>query len=196
MIGFTSNSQANQDRFVWEVTEGKRNGTFLDVGAWPFVGNSNSHALEQIGWRGLLVDTVKLGENLKRRRSPFLQADAVKVKWVDVLHRHKFPLAMDYLSLDVDDATADTLLAMPLDKLKFGVITIEHDSYRLGPGPRDVMRERLKSHGYDLICEDVMTEFPTPGNWVCFEDWWVSSNLSSAANRFRCVGKKSTEIFE
>ncbi len=191
-MNFTSTSQAGQDRFVWAVTKQKRNGTFLDIGAWPFVGNSNSLALEQQGWRGLLVDTND--EFVKKRRSPFVQGDAVKLPWLKLLNRYFRSPEIDFLSLDVDDATTDTLLALPLNQYKFGIICIEHDSYHLGPGPRDVQRGVLALGGYSLVCEDVMVEYPTPGNFVAFEDWWVSPKFEAASNRFRCKGKKWMEI--
>lgn len=191
-MSFTSQSQAGQDRFVWEVTGHKSGGTFLDIGAWPFVVNSNTFALEKMGWRGLLVDLQ--AQNGKQRVSPLLQCDATKINWLESWNKFRLPKRIDYLSLDVDEFTTETLIGLPLNKLRFRVLTVEHDSYWLGPGPRDKQREILKSLGYDLVCEDVMVEYPTPGDWVCFEDFYVSPELSRAADRFRCVGKKWTEI--
>lgn len=188
-----STSQAGQDRFVRTLIP-NRKGTFLDIGAWPFVGNSNSHSLELIGWKGLLVDLCSDGDGLKQRKSPFVKADATNADWVALFRKYQLPATIDYLSLDVDEFTTETLIGLPLDKLKFRVLTVEHDSYWLGPGPRDKHREILKAAGYDLICEDVMVEFPTPGSFVCFEDWWVAPEMRITAKRFRSKGKLWSEI--
>lgn len=191
---FTSFSQAGQDRFVWEVTGHKTNGTFLDIGSGEVTSCSNSYGLEQMGWRGLMVDLHRDVKGLAKRKSPFLQADTTTVRWLDVLRRYRIPLKIDFLSLDVDDATTDTLIHIPLGQIHFGVICIEHDSYRLGPGPRDTMREILKSAGYQLICEDVRIAYPTPGDLVEFEDWHVAPALAERAKPFQSKLKMWSEI--
>lgn len=173
-------SQAGQDRFVWELLP-KRFGLFIDIGCggdqW-----SNTLALEQQGWRGLLFD---IGEGSAiGRLSEYHQTDATVVNWKKLLGPVDY---FDYLSLDIDSASLAALKNMPLAQMHFGVITIEHDSYRFGNAARDEMRRILSGAGYDLICEDVMIEDP-------FEDWWVSPALSKAADKFRCKRKKWHEI--
>lgn len=188
----TSHSQCGQDLFVHELLP-KKIGFFLDIGAWPFVGNSNSQALEQLGWRGMMVDLRKDGNGLKQRKSRFVQADATTFPWLKYIKRFRLPTQMDYLSLDVDEYTTETLIGLPLDTLRFRVLTVEHDSYWLGPGPRDKNRAILTAAGYDLVCEDVMVNYPE-GEINAFEDWWVSPDLSAAANRFRSKRKFWSEI--
>jgi len=178
---------------VWQVTRQKTNGTILDIGAWPVNACSNSYALEQHGWHGLMVDLVTDEEGMQNRHSLFLMADAIKVNWLWELRKRKMPMTIDFLSLDVDDATADTLLKMPLNILHFGIICIEHDSYRIGPGPRNVMRALLKQANYHLICEDVLIHYPE-GETNAFEDWWVSKSWLANAERFRCKNKLWSEI--
>lgn len=191
---FKSCSQAGQDKFVWEVTGHKTNGTFLDIGSGEVTYCSNTYALEQQGWRGLLMDLHRDADGLAKRKSPFLQTDSTTVRWLEVLRRYKLPLTIDFLSLDVDDATTDTLIKIPLGQIHFGVICIEHDSYRLGPGPRDTMREILKAAGYHLICEDVQIDYPKPGDTVEFEDWHVAPRLTEAAKPFQSKLKMWSDI--
>jgi hypothetical protein len=70
---------------------------------------------------------------------------------------------------------------MPLDTVRFRILTVEHDAYRFGDGPRNAMRERLRGLGYDLLCPDVRHE------WNAFEDWWIDRELvpEAVAGPFR-----------
>lgn len=173
MSAFESHSQAGQDVFVYETLvkgRGIINGTFLDIGACEPINLSNTYALEQIGWRGLLVDNDPGSELVCQpvRTSPFLLADATRIDWFTVLPKYFGELRqIDYLSLDVNGATLDVLREMPLYVWRFAVITIEHDSYRFGPERRDAMRGILNKHGYRLERKDICH------GGVPFEDWWV-----------------------
>jgi FkbM family methyltransferase len=52
-----SYSQAGQDLWVLEILKGKKNGFFLDVGAYDGIKYSNSFLLEkEFGWSGLLIE--------------------------------------------------------------------------------------------------------------------------------------------
>lgn len=185
----TSTSQAWQDIFAYEMCGHKTDGTFLDVGSYNVVCCNNSYGLERIGWRGLMVDVFRHTEALPRRTSPFLQADATKIDWLAEIGKAGLPRTIDYLSLDVDEATLATLMSMPLSVLKFNVITVEHDAYKLGNGPRDMMRGILA--GYDLVCSDVLIDGFGP-----FEDWYVDRKLSEKADRFRSHQKRFQEIIK
>lgn len=186
---FSSSSQAGQDVFAYEVCGRKKDGTFLDVGSYNVVCCNNSYALERVGWRGLMVDVFRDEENLPQRESQFVQANATNLDWLFQLEQAGLPEHLDYLSLDVDADTLATLANMPLRELRFNVISIEHDAYRLGPATRDNMRRVLKTFGYDLVCADVII----PGFGEA-EDWWCSPELSDQAKPFRCNGKPYTEI--
>jgi|SRR5688572_19457912 len=192
---FHSASQAGQDVFCYEVSGQAKNLSFLDVGSYNVVSCSNSYALERIGWRGLMVDIFKDEENLPRRKSPFLQADARNVNW-----QHELTVAglwphVTYLSLDCDGATLEVLGGLPLHELSFDVITIETDEYVNGQEPKGTILECLKGHGYDIVCPDVKIEIPGYINGP-FEVWAVAPSLSRAADRFRCEGKYWQQILE
>lgn len=180
-----------QDVFAHEVTGRKTDGRCVDVGAYNLVMCNNSYALEQLGWECLMVDLFKDEENLPKRTGVFIQGDATKLDW----HRILGDSYWDYLSLDVDDATLDTLKMLPLRNVRFGCITIEHDAYRVGNGPRDEMRRILRSWDYDLVCADVTINYPD-GSLIAVEDWWVTPELSAQANRFRSTGKLWDEILK
>jgi hypothetical protein len=184
-------SQAGQDQFVHAIHGGVP-GTFLDIGCHEPVYISNTYALEQLGWRGLLVDIVpEFGPRIaEKRTSPFLCADATTIDWVIAVRDYSLPKTVDYLSFDLDEAGASALARMPWTTLRFRILTVEHDAYRFGDGPRQAMRALLRGHGYDLLCPDVCNGGPEYGLTVDFEDWWVDPTQvdMNIANKFRTTG--------
>lgn len=164
-------SQAGQDRFVFEMLVKRnttKNGRFLDIGCCEPIILNNTFALEQFGWTGLLFDmdpnAVKLCREM--RCNQVIHADTTAFDWAGVPNK-KF----DYLSLDVDSATLDTLRGLLKGGIEFRIATIEHDSYRFGDIPRDTMRHLLVDAGYVLFMADVMH------NSCPFEDWWIHPTL-------------------
>lgn len=182
-VEFISRAQCGQDIFARTLVGDS--GTFLDIGANAPVVRSNSYALEQIGWRGLLVDNS--GESMeaceRERSAHFYFTDAAQPQnWQAALAQAKLPIyEIDYLSLDVDEATMDCLIHFPLDVVSFGVITLEHDAYRFGSQRRDDMVAILKQHKYTVLCADVCDQ------GMSFEIWAVDPKLVNmeVANKFR-----------
>ena len=176
MKPFDSQSyQAHQDVFVDDRLGDT--GTFLDIGACEPKDLSNTWALEQVGWTGTLIEmgAEQCARLRAGRAARVVQADATKLDWTELFPSRITGMAalslIDYLSLDIDEGTLPCLQGMPLNRLRFKIITIEHDAYRLGNGPRDAMREILTRAGYHLERADVCSDQGGPGN--PFEDWWV-----------------------
>ena len=194
-------SQAGQDRFAFAMVGNHKAGTFLDIGAGHPTYFNNTYALDKIGWHGICVELeskeycshVPLDQEYKmmRPRTVFHCGDATKINWEDLLLNK----GVDYLSLDVDDATSATLQSIPLDKLRFKVITIEHDKYHRGDGLQQEIRRTLEAHGYSLVCSDVNVHWQ--GRDVAFEDWFVDSKAVPAAliEQYRCDNQPWTTIF-
>lgn len=177
--GSRSNSQACQDLFVLEMLKGKRNGTFLEIGANSATENSNSVVLEtDFDWRGLLVEYDRSFEREYRqlRKSPYIIADARSVDYKDRLK--DFPANIDYLQIDLEAENRSTLDVLEkLDRevfpeYKFATVTFEHDIYR-GDffDTRKISREIFSRNGYRLLFPDVSFR----GN--SFEDWYVHGDL-------------------
>lgn len=176
-------SQAGQDTFVLRALKWKREGTFLEIGANDPVLSSNTCLLsDEFGWRGIAIelDGSFAPKWAKRRpESVFIAGDATKMDWDKVLAG---VTAFDYLSLDIDppEATLAVLEALPLDRVRFSVITYEHDAWRGDFGPRERSREILKAHGYKLAVPDVKTfvfwpyQGPDPQT---FEDYWCDPQV-------------------
>jgi hypothetical protein len=178
MKAFNSRSQSGQDQFVYArvVLDAKRRiGSFLDVGcSVPFAGN-NTAALEELGWRGLLVDInpTAVEECRRQRLSPAVCADATQADWKRLTQERGLGPAIDYLSLDVDDVPGEPSKVVKALKnllavgLTFAVITVEHDRYRLGDAARDELRTIL-TPAYELAQADVTDQ------GLEYEDWWVA----------------------
>lgn len=170
--------QAGQDQFVHFMLDGTSSALkYLDVGAnHPTVIN-NTYALEKRGWSGMCVDLVAdqfaALYASQRPHTVLVCGDAVTMDWDDVVRRNPWMLeTIDYLSFDIDDATLPALTRLPWDRLKFKVLTVEHDGYRLGDGVRQAVRKIISSQGYELLCADVKVD--VAGVLCPFEDWWFA----------------------
>lgn len=202
MTTFTSFSQAGQDRLVFELIvkpENLLDGRYVDIGACHPAVISNTYALDRRGWDGIMADNDPGAVDLllAQRSGLVIPGDATKIDWGEVMEKRWGNALVDYVSIDIDQATEAALLNFVITRtscrnnLGVRVMTVETDVYRLGTGPRDRMREILmEQHGMDLVCADVCA-----ATGEVFEDWWCHPELSTRADRFRCVGKKWTEIF-
>lgn len=164
-----------QDLFVLSVLKGKRNGSYLEIGSGdPFIHNNTALLETEFGWRGISIDnSPALCYNFKEnRRNTIICADANEIGYPDLFDKHCVDPVVDYLQIDCDEASIEILKKLPLKTHKFGVISFEHDCYRLGTEIRDEARALLKQHGYVLLVNDVsFTE-------ICsYEDWYVHPDV-------------------
>lgn len=191
MIGkkLESNSQAAQDRFAHDIIGDL--GTFLDIGSGHPIEISNSYALEKLGWKGLCVDEGDVEELYKQhRKSKFVRTDSTKCDFGKLITENFESPNIDYLSLDVDQATLPTLHNLLKSKARFKVITVEHDRYRFGQETADKMRLLFENAGYTLVCKDVCS------HGIPYEDWWVDISKVDwgRVGTVVCCGKEGTEI--
>lgn len=164
-------SQAFQDMFVLTMLNGKRNGTFFEIGCGDPVFRSNTKLLEEWGWSGVCIDldqTETAKYAAERKASRVITGDATALNYDDLVVKD-----YDYLQVDVNPAlnSFTALLRLPLDKHRFAVITFEHDDYCY-PGIKERSRRYLQSHGYVLVAGDI-----APDRYNSFEDWWAHPDL-------------------
>jgi len=159
-----------QDLFVLTMLNGKRNGTFLEIGCGDPVAGSNTKLLEEWGWTGLAFDIDSgLSERfLVQRECSFSAADATRLDFNELIV-HDY----DYLQIDIEPPLDSfrVLLRIPLDRYRFAIITFEHDDYR-DLGTRQRSRAYLRSHGYLLVVGDIAIN-----DYEACEDWWVHPEL-------------------
>lgn len=152
---FKPNGLVHQDLFVYKILGKIQNGTFLDIGAGNCVDHGNNTLqLAKIGWNGIGFDICKnfeYGWNFVRNQK-FICEDVTTIDWNKIICENPiFNQTIDYLSFDVDDATSLAMKHFPWDKIRFKVITIEHDCYRIGDSIKNEQREILKKFGYLLL---------------------------------------------
>ena len=193
---FISNSQVCQDVFAYKILGRKKNGTYLDIGAGDCIAQGNNTLrLADIGWTGIGVDIQDCciwGWN-NIRKHPYICDDITNINWDKYINEYSIlQSSIDYLSFDVDDATILAANNFPWDKIRAKVITIEHDSYRVGDNVKNILRNILSSKGYELLCSDVIIG----ENKAIFEDWWVDPKQvdMSIAEKYRCDKVKGNDI--
>lgn len=178
-------SQSGQDLFVLMVTNGKKNGIFLDIGAHHPTFISNTFLLETLfDWRGTLIE---LDEEFckmckEQRKSNLLCEDATKIDYLE-LFDNKF---IDYISLDIDGFNSLLVLeSLPLSLNNVGIITFEHDSYRFDNDLKVKSRKLLEDLGFYRVCSDVCNE-NNP-----FEDWYINPKIYDL-NKLKSLESSST----
>src|SRR4051812_37410143 len=99
--GHRTYSQAHQDLFVRMMTEFKRSGWYLEIGASEAKQSNNTYILERdLGWNGLSIElNNSLAERFNQaRRNPCVCADALQFDYSGELAARSFPKQIDYLS--------------------------------------------------------------------------------------------------
>ena len=173
-----NHSQVYQDMFILSVLDGKKNGTFLEIGgAKPYLGNNTALLEEQFGWTGVSIEFNQdfVNEYSVARKTKVLCTDALQIDYKNLLEENYDSKVIDYLQLDIEPArnTYECMLRLPFDEYKFAVITYEHDYYvDITKSYREKSREFLKSKGYLLVVNDI-----SPDGVSNFEDWWVHPEL-------------------
>lgn len=172
-------SQVFQDMFILGALNGKRNGTYLEIGsADPFHGNNTALLEKEFDWTGIGIEQ---NENLVRvyrehRKNKILCEDARFVDYEKILSEISDENGfVDYLQIDCEPSSTsfEILLMIPFGKFKFGIITYEHDHYvDITRTYREKSRKYLQSLGYVLVVSDV-----SPNDCSPFEDWWMHSSL-------------------
>jgi hypothetical protein len=170
-------SQACQDLFVLAALDGKKNGTYLEIGSAHSYHNSNTALLEQFGWTGvgLEMNPELVSMHSRERKNKVLCENALKINYEQLLQDSFNDNVIDYLQLDIEPSsnTFEALLLIPFDKYKFRVITYEHDHYvDMTRSYRDKSRRYLRSMGYSLLFNDI-----APNDGCSFEDWWIREDL-------------------
>jgi len=172
----TNFSQANQDLFVLEILDYKKNGSYLEIGANEPISISNTYLLENdFGWNGFSIEIRQdLVEFFKsKRKNKCICADATTANYKEILDQNFNEKRIDYLSVDIEPPynTYMALSKIPLDEYRFNVITFEHDLYTSGTEYKFKARQLLEYYGYKLIVENVKNS----GN--PFEDWYIDPSF-------------------
>ena len=176
-----SNSQALQDLFVICVLNGKRNGTYLEVGANQPIHENNTFLLEsKFGWSGVSFEMIPdlVREFNRVRRNVCIRCDATVVDFTNIIRTSGLGPHIDYLQLDIEPPanTFKALKEIDFQYFSFSVITYEHDLYAGGHTEREESREILSRNGYTRVVSDV-----SYGD-LLFEDWYINQRFMPNEN--------------
>lgn len=173
----TNYSESYQDLFILSVLDGKRDGTYLEIGSGhPFYGNNTALLEKDFGWSGISLDLDQgfIDQFVEKRTNTALLRDATKIDYVELLDSLGYGTTIDYLQVDCDppEISYEILSKIPFEKIKFAIITFEHDSYAAGDAIKEKSRKLLKSFGYELIFDNVSFDDENS-----YEDWWIHPKL-------------------
>lgn len=188
----TNYSESYQDLFVLSILNGKRNGTYLEIGAGhPFYGNNTALLEKNFGWKGISLDLDQgfIDQFLEKRNNIALLRDATNIDYDELLNGMDLGPNIDYLQIDCDppEVSFQILKKIPFEKYKFSVITFEHDNYCDNKNIKEKSRKLLKSFGYDLIFDEISFD-----SEHSYEDWWVHPKLieQKIFNQMKIVDEK------
>ena len=176
------NGQSQQDRFVLNVLNYKKNGYFLEIGSNHPIIINNSYLLEtKYNWKGIMVEYVNDFLPLYKEHRPnsiHVINDARTIDYKNLFEQNNFPTSLDYLQIDLEvsnGSTIETLIQLDsniFDTYKFATVTFEHDIYNTNfANTRIESRKIFKKRGYICIFEDINNHgYP-------YEDWYVHPDL-------------------
>ena len=169
---------SSQEKFVIEIFNGKKNGVYVELGAFDSKLGSNTFHLESdYDWSGVSFEVSedrKLEFQTNRKNPCF--GDALEFNYISYFENNNFPKQIDYLQVDIDAGYQHDgrpfgnhylsllgLISLPLTQYRFSIITFEHDAnmYFRNSAMRDAQREILDSLGYAIVVREK------------HEDWWV-----------------------
>ena len=181
---YSYNGQVEQDKFVLNMLNFKKDGYFLEIGSQDPIKNNNTYILEKsFYWKGIMIE---IDEKWKKEYEKYRQnsdhkiCDALSINFQELLKDS--PKNIDYLQIDLEPSNKSTLnLLINLEKImniyKFAVVTFEHDIYRGNfHNTLELSREIFKKNGYILVFYNISDDldYDSP-----FEDWYVHPDLVS-----------------
>ncbi len=187
-------AQTFQDLFVLTVLNGKRNGSYLELGCNDPFYNNNTALLETVfDWKGLSIDIELslVNEFNSKRNNKAICENALNIDYKELLEYNKFDKIIDYLQIDCDppNISLNVLKKVLESGFKFRVITFEHDYY-YDKSIRQLSRDLLTSYGYNLLVNDV--SFNKTNS---FEDWWVLEKVDNLFLNLNSEVNFATNLF-
>lgn len=184
-------SQAGQDKWVCEELNFKKNGFFVEIGAYDGIESSNTFYLEKfLQWNGISIEP-----NLKAFNALCINRKSININCAilsyngncnfnkdrviiglgdtpcntleNILIKNKAPKNIDYISLDVEGSEYEILSCFPFENWNINLWTIEHNLYLNGSINKNNIYEIMSKNGYERIKEDVLADGKFP-----FEDWY------------------------
>lgn len=176
-----------QDMFVLSVLNGKRNGTFIEIGSGdPYAFNNTALLEDSFGWTGINIDNNErfCHQFSRKRQSQILQAEAQNLDYKLLFKMNCVERHVDFLRINAEGASLDVLNKIPFNHHEFMVIQFQHNACWWGPQFREESRKILSQVGYVCLVPDVAVSENEN-----YEDWWVHPAIAPGRSKMR--GKKS-----
>lgn len=192
-----SYNQAGQEEWVRKYLNDKKNGFFLDIGAYDGIESSNTYFLEkELGWSGICIESnPHYFNSLKNNRgvtcvnkavmsykgfaifngiNTFFSNDKTDQSiecdlLSNILEESKCPKDIDYASFDIEGHELAVLETFCFDKYNINLMTIEHNLYLVGDKFKTKIYNLLTSKGYTRVVDNV--NCPTGP----YEDWYAKT---------------------
>jgi hypothetical protein len=165
-----------QDMFVLSCTDGKREGSFIEIGSGhPDLYNNTKLLEEEFDWKGISIDNSERMCHIfsRGRKTPVIMEDAASVDYKKLFKQNCFEQYVDFLRINAEKASIEALKNIPFDKYEFHVIQFQHNAVWWGEDFRKESREILAKIGYILLVPNVAVDPKSP-----YEDWWVHPNIA------------------
>lgn len=172
-----------QDMFVLSVLDGKRNGTFIEIGSGdPYKFNNTALLEDTFGWNGLSIDNDEkfCYQHSRKRKSQILCAEAQGLDYDLLFKMNCVEKHTDFLRINAEQASIEALKKIPFNKYEFMVLQFQHNSCWWGPEFRKESREILRNLGYICLVPDVAVNEKDN-----YEDWWVHPQIAQRKQRMR-----------
>lgn len=197
-------SQSNQDKWVCEFLNFKKNGFYLDIGAYDGIQTSNTFVLEKdFQWNGICVEAnpIIFNKLCNNRKSINLnlavldyegycgfREDSVCCESVgntigcdtlnNILEKNKAPNIIDYMSIDIEGSEFNALKNFDFKKWQINLITIEHNLYLNGDFDKNRLFKLLSENNFERVVEDAVCLDTNPSVYQKpYEDWYVNKNI-------------------
>lgn len=176
---FNRSSSSHQDVFAYQICG--ENKTYLEIGGADAKRINNTYCLEKYhNWQGVSIEINKNKHegSWQERTNPIYWGDALTVDYADLLNKHKLPLLVDYLQVDVEPArnTFTALQNVLKQGIKFNCCTFEHDHYRKKKKDADykiLADELMSQYGYKIAVDNVCSR----KNSKYYETWYVANDI-------------------
>lgn len=197
-------SQSGQDKWVCEYLDFKKNGFYLDVGAYDGIQTSNTFVLERdLNWNGICIEANpfvfdSLSKNRKSLNLNVALLDYVGKCWFkgdhvsetndgnevdcntlnNILQKNAAPKIIDYLSIDIEGSEFNALKDFDFKKWQINLITIEHNSYLNGDFNKNRIYKLLSLNNFERVVDDALCLDKHPSVYKKpYEDWYVNRNI-------------------
>lgn len=170
-----------QDMFVLAFLNGKKNGSFVEIGSGHHQHFNNTLLLEKdFDWTGISIDNNErfTYQHSRARKSTVINADAKEIDYRKLFKSNCVETHTDLLRINSEWTSLEVLKRIPFDGYQFSVIQFQHNHCWWNNEFRELSRDILRKIGYILLVPDVAVNEKEN-----YEDWWVHPGMMSNMNK-------------